>query len=136
MPKNYATCSRLRRRALEKSTQETNEAESKHSLGENVNDKIANTGIRVTRRILLAAAPFVAAAAGLGPERAGAAEVPVKGSNADKFPPLSPFKFSLENSKSGWAGAGGTAKEVSTSNFPISRSIAGVSMRLQPGRPA
>ena len=97
----------------------------------NVNDK--DTGIRMTRRTLLATASFVAAAAGLGPERAVAAEAPVKGANADKFPPLSPFKFSLENSNSRWEGPGGTAREVNTSNFPISKSIAGVSMRLQPG---
>jgi len=96
-------------------------------------DNIADTGIKMTRRSLLGAAPFVAAAAGLGTERAVAAEAPVKASNADKFPPLSPFKFSLENSNSQWKGAGGTAKEVNTSNFPLSRSIAGVSMRLQPG---
>jgi oxalate decarboxylase len=98
-----------------------------------VKDNIADTGIRMTRRSLLASASFVAAAAGLAPEPTRAAEVPVKPSKADKFPALSPFKFSLESSKSGWAGAGGTAKEVNTSNFPISRSIAGVSMRLQPG---
>ena len=57
-----------------------------HSEGD-VKDNIADTGIRMTRRTLLAAAPFVASVAGLGPERAVAAEVPVKGSNADKFPP-------------------------------------------------
>jgi oxalate decarboxylase len=92
-----------------------------------------DTGISMTRRTLLGAAPFVVAAAGLGAERAGAAEAPLKAANADKFPPLSPFKFSLENSSSRWDGPGGTAREVNTSNFPISKSIAGVSMRLQPG---
>jgi TatA/E family protein of Tat protein translocase len=54
----------------------------------------------------------------------------VKAANTDKFPRLSPFKFSLENSNSGLAGAGGTAKEVNVSNFPISRSIAGVLDKL------
>src|SRR5260370_27137495 len=96
-------------------------------------DIIADTGIKMTCRSLVGAAPFVRAAAGLGTERAVAAEAPVKASNADKFPPLPSFKFSLENSNSQWKGAGGTAKEVNTSNFPLSRSIAGVSMRLQPG---
>jgi oxalate decarboxylase len=126
---------RLSRRALEKATELTNEAGSNtHSEG-NVKDNIAQTGMRVTRRTLLAAAPLVAAAVGLGPTRAvaAAAAAPVKPANTDKFPPLSPFKFSLEKSTSGWKGAGGTAKEVNTSNFPISKSIAGVSMRLQPG---
>jgi oxalate decarboxylase len=97
----------------------------------NVKDK--DTGFSMTRRTLLGAAPFVVAAAGLGAERAVAAEAPLKAANADKFPPLSPFKFSLESSNSRWDGPGGTAREVNTSNFPISRSIAGVSMRLQPG---
>jgi len=108
-----------------------------HSEG-NVKDNIVDAGIRMTRRTLLAtasmmAAPLLVASGGPDPERAFAAEAPVKAANADKFPPLPPFKFSLENSNSGWAGAGGTAKEVNVSNFPISRSIAGVSMRLQPG---
>ena len=85
--------------------------------------KDKDTGISMTRRTLLGAAPFFVAAAGLGAERAGAAEMPLKAANADKFPPLSPFKFSLETSNSRWDGPGGTAREVNTSNFPISRSI-------------
>ena len=32
-----------------------------------------------------------------------------------------------------WAGAGGSAKEATAAEFPISQSIAGVSMRLKPG---
>src|SRR5712671_2361334 len=99
----------------------------------------------MTRRTLLAgAAPLVGVAATLLPRRSaaagtaagggGASSVPVgKPANTDKFPPLPPFKFSLENSNSRWDGAGGSAKEVNVSNFPISQSIAGVSMRLQPG---
>jgi oxalate decarboxylase len=87
----------------------------------------------MTRRTLLVGAPLVAAAAGLQAERAVAAEAPAKAANVDKFPPLPPFKFNLENSNNRWVGPGGTAFEVNTSNFPISQSIAGVSMRLQPG---
>jgi oxalate decarboxylase len=92
-----------------------------------------DTRTRLTRRTLLAAAPFVAAAVGLQPGGAVAAPEVGKAPNPEKFPPLSPFKFSLENSNSRWVGAGGNAREVNTSNFPISQSIAGVSMRLQPG---
>jgi oxalate decarboxylase len=33
----------------------------------------------------------------------------------------------------GWVGEGGTAKEVTVQQFPVSQSIAGVSMRLKPG---
>jgi oxalate decarboxylase len=93
---------------------------------------------RMTRRTLLAAAPFAAAAVGMRPERAVAAEPPKqpnvgKEAITDKFPPLPPFKFSLEKSNSRRVLPAGTAFEVNTSNFPISKSIAGVSMRLQPG---
>ncbi len=72
LPKNYATLPgfvvapskkvRNRRMRLDRNIR---------SEG-NVKDK--DTGIRMTRRTLLAAAPFVAAAAGLGPERAVAAQ--------------------------------------------------------------
>ena len=40
------------------------------------------------------------------------------------------FKYDLENSK-GWEGEGGSAKEVTVEEFPVSQSIAGVSMRLK-----
>src|ERR1700737_280004 len=92
-----------------------------------------DTKTRLTRRTLLAAAPFVAAAVGLRPESAVAAPAVGNRANAENSPPLSPFKFSLENSSSRWVGPGGNAREVNTGNFPISQSIAGVSMRLQPG---
>jgi oxalate decarboxylase len=95
-----------------------------------------DTKFRMTRRSLVAGASFVAAAAGLRPGRgapAGQDAGTGKETATDKFPPLQPFKFSLEKSDSQWKGPGGTAFEVNTSNFPISQSIAGVSMRLQPG---
>jgi oxalate decarboxylase len=100
-----------------------------------VSDK--DTEIRMTRRGLLATAGFVTAAVGLGPASAAAGEAKVgakvKAANADAFPPLAPFKFSLAKSNNRWDGPGGTAREVNTSNFPLSKSIAGVLMRLQPG---
>jgi oxalate decarboxylase len=95
--------------------------------------KNKDTQTGMTRRTLLAGASVVAAAAGLRPEGAAAAAPATKAAGSDKFPPLPPFKFSLEKSNSRWAGPGGTAFEVNTSNFPISQSIAGVSMRLTPG---
>ena len=42
------------------------------------------------------------------------------------------FKYNIE-SKHGWQGEGGSAKEATVAEFPISQSIAGVSMRLKPG---
>lgn len=49
-----------------------------------------------------------------------------------KFAALQSFKYDLENSK-GWFGPAGSAKEANIEEFPISESMAGVSMRLQPG---
>jgi oxalate decarboxylase len=45
---------------------------------------------------------------------------------------LENFKFDIENQK-GWVGPAGSAKEATVAEFPVSQSIAGVSMRLQPG---
>jgi len=42
------------------------------------------------------------------------------------------FKYDLEK-QTHWVGPGGSAKEATASEFPISQSIAGVSMRLDPG---
>jgi oxalate decarboxylase len=42
------------------------------------------------------------------------------------------FKYDLE-AQTHWSGEGGSAKEATVAEFPISQSIAGVSMRLQPG---
>jgi oxalate decarboxylase len=49
-----------------------------------------------------------------------------------KIEPIAPFKYNIE-SRPGWQGAGGSAKEATVAEFPVSQSIAGVSMRLQPG---
>lgn len=42
------------------------------------------------------------------------------------------FKYDIE-AQTHWTGEGGSAKEATASEFPISQSIAGVSMRLKPG---
>jgi oxalate decarboxylase len=52
--------------------------------------------------------------------------------STDKLPPLEDFTYDLEGS-TGWVGKGGTAKEQTVRQLPVSQSIAGVSMRLQPG---
>jgi oxalate decarboxylase len=46
---------------------------------------------------------------------------------------LENFKFDIENQKGGWVGPAGSAKEATVAEFPVSQSIAGVSMRLLPG---
>jgi oxalate decarboxylase len=54
------------------------------------------------------------------------------GKEPGKHEPIPDFKFDIEASK-GWLGEGGSAKEATVAEFPISQSIAGVSMRLKPG---
>jgi oxalate decarboxylase len=54
------------------------------------------------------------------------------GKDPGKHEPIPDFKFDIEASK-GWVGEGGSAKEATVAEFPISQSIAGVSMRLKPG---
>jgi oxalate decarboxylase len=49
-----------------------------------------------------------------------------------KIEPIANFKYNIE-SREGWQGPGGSAKEATVAEFPISQSIAGVSMRLKPG---
>ena len=45
---------------------------------------------------------------------------------------LEPFKYDIE-SETGWVGPGGSAKEATVKQLPVSQSIAGVSMKLDPG---
>jgi oxalate decarboxylase len=92
--------------------------------------KTLNAG-SLSRREMLKAASLGATAGALTVARTGAQEVQV-GKDPGKHEPLENFKYDLENSK-GWVGEAGSAKEVTIEEFPISKSIAGVSMRLKPG---
>jgi oxalate decarboxylase len=78
---------------------------------------------RVSRRRLFGSMAAAGVAAGV----AAAAPADEELSKA-----LPDFKFDIEN-QTGWQGPGGSAKEATVAEFPISQSIAGVSMRLQPG---
>ncbi len=81
----------------------------------------------ISRRNLfdtMAAGSLVFAAA----KAAGAAPAPEE----PKIEPIANFKYNIE-SREGWQGPGGSAKEATVAEFPISQSIAGVSMRLKPG---
>lgn len=89
----------------------------------------------LTRRDLLGAASI----AGLGaavlsaPElRAQAPQQYQVGKDPGKHEPIADFKFDIESSR-GWVGEAGSAKEATLEEFPASRNIAGVSMRLKPG---
>ena len=46
---------------------------------------------------------------------------------------LEDFVYDIENGSKGWVGPGGIAKEATVEEFPVSQSIAGVIMRLNPG---
>jgi oxalate decarboxylase len=80
-----------------------------------------------TRRGLFGAASLSAAALAVSVPEANA--IPKKGA---KHEPLQNFKFDIENSE-GWVGEGGSARQATVEELPVSESIAGVSMRLKPG---
>jgi oxalate decarboxylase len=79
---------------------------------------------KVTRRGALAAAALAGAWLADGGEAGGAEERSAEG--------LPTFRFAMEKQK-GRVTAGGSAKEATVKQLPISRGIAGVSMRLKPG---
>ena len=94
-------------------------------------------GNLLTRREILGSASLAAigtvAAAGSARAQAGAAQQTYQvGKDPGKHEPLPDFKFDLEATR-GWVGEAGSAKEATVAEFPISQSIAGVSMRLAPG---
>jgi oxalate decarboxylase len=85
---------------------------------------------KLSRRDLLTAAPLAAA----GIAASSFAKDPALPDQTAKKPhePLLPFKYDIESSV-GWTGPGGSAKEANVEEFPLSKSMAGVSMRLKPG---
>jgi oxalate decarboxylase len=85
---------------------------------------------KLSRRDLLTAAPL--AAAGLAGSSFAKASSPSDQSAKKPHEPLPPFKYDIESSV-GWVGPGGSAKEANVEEFPLSESMAGVSMRLKPG---
>lgn len=102
----------------------------------------ARDELKITRRSLLGAVPLTTAGLSLTALLAKKhrrsvsghqnREIPQVRTESHKLPPLKNFKYDLDGS-SGFAGKGGTAKEVTVSEFPVSSSIAGVSMVLKPG---
>jgi len=85
---------------------------------------------KLSRRDLLTSAPLAAAGLAAG----SLIQAPQGRGQSRNGPhePLQPFKYDIESSV-GWFGPGGSAKEANIEEFPISESIAGVSMRLKPG---
>ncbi|MBB5620335.1 oxalate decarboxylase [Pedobacter cryoconitis] len=68
------------------------------------------------------------------PQKADAAvKSPVKKGPEGPQAELEDFVYDIENGSTGWTGTGGTAKEATVEEFPVSQSIAAVIMRLNPG---
>lgn len=84
---------------------------------------------KLTRRGVFGVSSAALAAAGA---LSGSPALEAAPGGGEKFEPLQDFKYSLDSSK-GWEGPGGSAKEVTVTQLPVSNSIAGVSMRLTPG---
>jgi oxalate decarboxylase len=88
---------------------------------------MANDKPGISRRRLFDAASFAVAAGSVAASQAAAAPA-----LQEKTEPIANFKFDIEN-QTGWVGPGGSAKEATAAEFPVSQSIAGVSMRLKAG---
>src|SRR5579862_5092879 len=84
----------------------------------------ANSDHKVSRRGLFGTVAAAGVAAGIATAAPAADE-----GGSDAIPN---FKYDLEK-QTHWVGEGGSAKEATVAEFPISQSIAGVSMRLKPG---
>src|SRR5260370_24947095 len=98
-------------------------------------DAIRKRKDKLTRRELIA----TASVASLGAAVLSASEVRAQeqetyqvGKDPGKHEPIADFKFDIEATK-GWVGEAGSAKEATLTEFPASKNIAGVSMRLKPG---
>lgn len=89
----------------------------------------------VTRREMLSGASLAAMGlAAAGSLKAAAPLAQAGETPAPQLPEaLEDFIFDIEHSSGGWDGPGGSAKEATVEEFPVSQSIAGVSMRLNPG---
>jgi oxalate decarboxylase len=102
--------------------------------------KLTTKNKGISRRDMMKNASIAAVGASLLSSSAAvaAAQVPQQqanyqsGKDPGKHEPLEDFKFDIESTK-GWVGEAGSAKEATISEFPASKNIAGVSMRLQPG---
>jgi len=90
---------------------------------------------KFTRRELIGAASVASVGAAMlcAPEiRAQEQQNYQVGKDPGKHEPIADFKFDIE-ATTGWVGEAGSAKEATLAEFPASKNIAGVSMRLKPG---
>src|SRR5258708_6635717 len=69
----------------------------------------------------------------ISPEAVGATAVATDKLNSGTQAELDDFIYDIANGSNSWSGAGGNAKEATAEEFPVSQSIAGVIMKLNPG---
>jgi oxalate decarboxylase len=89
----------------------------------------------LSRRDLLGAASLAGLGAAMlpaSPTQAAQQQSYQVGKDPGKHEPIPDFKFDIE-AETGWVGEAGSAKEATLAEFPPSKNIAGVSMRLKPG---
>jgi oxalate decarboxylase len=87
-------------------------------------------------RASLSTLGLVAAASSIGalvPEKASAKTAPDNKKALTPQEELEDFVYDIENGSKGYLSEGGSAKEATVEEFPVSQSIAGVSMHLKPG---
>ncbi len=90
---------------------------------------------KLTRRELIGAASVASVGAAMlfAPDiNAQEPQTYQVGKDPGKHEPIGDFKFDIE-ATTGWVGEAGSAKEATLAEFPASKNIAGVSMRLKPG---
>ncbi|MBB6107573.1 oxalate decarboxylase [Mucilaginibacter lappiensis] len=87
---------------------------------------LSSLGLVAAATSLSSFTPGIAKAKGLSPTLA-------KKDLAKKQEELEDFIYDIENGSTGYKSDGGSAKEATVEEFPVSQSIAGVSMHLQPG---
>jgi len=95
-------------------------------------EMIGATSLAALGTVAAAGATTEAASAAAAGQGGAAQQTYQVGKDPGKHEPLPDFKFDLEATR-GWLGEAGSAKEATVAEFPISQSIAGVSMRLAPG---
>jgi oxalate decarboxylase len=99
-----------------------------------MNSKSQKNGA-LSRRDLLGAASLAGLGAAMipaSPAHAAQQQSYQIGKDPGKHDPIPDFKFDIE-AETGWVGEAGSAKEATLAEFPPSKNIAGVSMRLKPG---
>lgn len=113
------------------------EATNSHMKTNSINSRESlNQNSGVSRREVLSAASLIALGlAGGGASLPGPVSLveAAEATPAPKQEPLEDFIFDIEHAPGGWRGEGGSATEATVEEFPLSQSIAGVSMRLNPG---